>query len=87
MVSYTYTYYIANLRMKLAIPVTHISVQGDTVTLELPKRFLEDVIHAQRNSSQTTWDALERLYGAWKGKSIDGLIYERRLREEWDGRP
>jgi len=70
------------------MPVTHISVQGDTVTLELPMRLLEDAIHAKRREDRTQvqWDIIEGLYGVWRSKGIDGLAYERKLRDEWKER-
>jgi len=44
-------------------------------------------LYVTQKEKEPTWkEIVAKCAGMWKHKKIDGLVYERKLREEWDDR-
>ena len=42
-------------------------------------------LYLRKNETRESWkDLTRRTAGIWKHKKVDGLAYERKLREEWE---
>jgi len=58
--------------------------------IEIPQvllsRLLSQTLKKEEHAmpAAARWPAIRELYGSWSDKHIDGLEYERTLREEWN---
>lgn len=43
-------------------------------------------VYLKKNEQQSWKEIVAKCAGMWKDKNIDGLAYERQLREEWEDR-
>ena len=61
-------------------------IQGDSVTIEIPRKILEGLLALSRQKKQTTARTYLKQYkGLLKNRiTIDPLKYERKIRAEWD---
>lgn len=73
------------MNMNTALTAPIITTKDNKVTIEIPKTMLEQLLHSLKQQ-QTVHGQIQvnQLYGAWSNKLVNGLEYERALRDEWN---
>ena len=55
-----------------------IQLEDEWINIKIPLSALKDI------SKVKDWSFLDKVRGMWKGKKIEALEYQKRLRQEWD---
>lgn len=67
----------------LAAELTTLAQRRGISRAELIRRALAAYLDLIPAESKAGKDALEAAYGIWKDRNIDGVEYQRKLRDEW----